>query len=150
MFSMPFFKVMVEDRGDLVVGSFADYGAEVRLRQRNVGWKSVLPSLDGVDQIAVASAGDLPGRSVRDLLKLLDILRDHGVGLLLVSEGIEIGSSYDNGVLEIIRPLDRDAARARDGMRLTLVLMAVISASLLGLSILVLFVGARRRVTPPR
>jgi serine/threonine protein kinase len=54
------------------------------------------------------------------------------------------------GVLEIIRPLDRDAARARDGMRLTLVLMAVISASLLGLSVLILFLGARRRVTPPR
>jgi adenylate cyclase len=49
------------------------------------------------------------------------------------------------GVLEIIRPLDRDAARARDGLRVTLVLMAAISASLLGLSVLVLVVGNRRR-----
>jgi serine/threonine protein kinase len=49
------------------------------------------------------------------------------------------------GVLEIIRPLDRDAARARDGLRFTLVLMAVISGLLLGLSVLVLFVGNRRR-----
>ncbi len=51
------------------------------------------------------------------------------------------------GVLEIVRPLDRDAARSREGLRSTLVLMAVVSGSLLGLSILVLFVGNRRRGT---
>jgi adenylate cyclase len=51
------------------------------------------------------------------------------------------------GVLEIIRPLDRDTARAREGLRLTLVLMAAICGSLLGLSVLVLFVGNRRRGT---
>jgi serine/threonine protein kinase len=49
------------------------------------------------------------------------------------------------GVLEIIRPLDRDVARARDGLRGTLVLMAAISASLLGLSFLVLLLSNRRR-----
>ena len=49
------------------------------------------------------------------------------------------------GVLEIIRPLDRDTARARDGLRHTLILMAIISASLLGLSVLVLFLGKRHR-----
>jgi serine/threonine protein kinase len=49
------------------------------------------------------------------------------------------------GVLEIIRPLDRDTARAREGLRLTLVLMATICGSLLGLSVLVLFMGNRRR-----
>jgi hypothetical protein len=56
------------------------------------------------------------------------------------------------GVLEIIRPLDRDAARAREGLRSTLVLMAVICGSLLGLSVLVVFVGNRlpSRVTLPR
>ncbi len=54
------------------------------------------------------------------------------------------------GVLEIIRPLDRDTARAREGLRMTLVLMAVICGSLLGLSVLVLFVSNRRRsMTPP-
>ena len=52
------------------------------------------------------------------------------------------------GVLEIIRPLDRDTARARDGLRLTLIRMAVISGSLLGLSVLVLFLGNRRRSQP--
>jgi serine/threonine protein kinase len=51
------------------------------------------------------------------------------------------------GVLEIIRPLDQDAARARDGLRLTLILMAVICGSLLGLSVLMLF--AKRRHAGP-
>jgi serine/threonine protein kinase len=51
------------------------------------------------------------------------------------------------GVLEIIRPLDRDAARAREGLRLTLVLMAIICGSLLGLSVLVLLASKRRRAS---
>lgn len=53
------------------------------------------------------------------------------------------------GVLEIIRPLDRDTARAREGLRFTLVLMAVISGSLLGASMLVLVVSNRRRAAAP-
>lgn len=48
------------------------------------------------------------------------------------------------GVLEIIRPLDRDTARARGGLRFTLVLMGIICGSLLGLSVLVLVVNRRR------
>jgi serine/threonine protein kinase len=49
------------------------------------------------------------------------------------------------GVLEVIRPLDRDAARAREGLRSTLTAMALISGSLVGFSVLVLFVSNRRR-----
>jgi hypothetical protein len=49
------------------------------------------------------------------------------------------------GVLEIIRPLDRDTARARAGLRHTLILMGVISGSLLGVSFVVLLLGHRRR-----
>jgi hypothetical protein len=49
------------------------------------------------------------------------------------------------GVLEIIRPLDRDVARAREGLRGTFLLMAGIAGSLLGLSVLVVVVGQRRR-----
>lgn len=48
------------------------------------------------------------------------------------------------GVLEIIRPLDRDTARARGGLRFTLVLMGIICGSLLGLSALFLLVNRRR------
>jgi hypothetical protein len=49
------------------------------------------------------------------------------------------------GVLEIIRPLDRDIARTRDGLRGTFALVASVSGSLLGLSVLILVVGQRRR-----
>jgi eukaryotic-like serine/threonine-protein kinase len=50
------------------------------------------------------------------------------------------------GVLEIIRPLDRDISRAQEGLRGTFVLMGVISAGLLGLCGLVLVLGNRRRL----
>ncbi len=53
------------------------------------------------------------------------------------------------GVLEIIRPLDRDTERARHGLRLTLIFMAIISGSLLGLSFLVLIATNRRRDPAP-
>lgn len=49
------------------------------------------------------------------------------------------------GVLEIIRPLEQDTARARNGLRITLVFMAIICGSLLGLSFLVLLASNRRR-----
>jgi len=55
------------------------------------------------------------------------------------------------GVLEIIRPLDSDVARARAGFRGTFTLMAVISGSLLVLSVLVLVVGNRQpSYIPPK
>jgi serine/threonine protein kinase len=49
------------------------------------------------------------------------------------------------GVLEIIHPLDRDAARTRAGLRGTFILMAVISGSMLALSVFVLLAGKHRR-----
>jgi hypothetical protein len=52
------------------------------------------------------------------------------------------------GVLEIIRPLDGDVARVREDLRGTFVLMAVISATLLGLTGLILVAGNRRRDRP--
>jgi hypothetical protein len=48
------------------------------------------------------------------------------------------------GVLEIIRPLDRDIARTHQGLRGTFLLMAVVSGTLLGVSGLVLVVRSRR------
>lgn len=91
----------VEGRGDCVVGFFVDYGAEIRLRQRNVGWKNILASLDGVDQVAVMSAGDLPGKTVKDLLRLLATLREHCVSLFLHSEGIDT-SNGSTAFLDLI------------------------------------------------
>ena len=52
------------------------------------------------------------------------------------------------GVLEIVRPLDRDIARTREGLRGTFVLMAVVSGALLVLSGLVLVVRGRRLQEP--
>jgi serine/threonine protein kinase len=49
------------------------------------------------------------------------------------------------GVLEIIRPLDRDVTRARSGLRRTLIIMAGISGLFLGLSLLVLVASHRPR-----
>jgi adenylate cyclase len=49
------------------------------------------------------------------------------------------------GALEIILPLDSDNALISDGLRGTFVLMAIVSPLLLGLCILVLVVGRRRR-----
>jgi serine/threonine protein kinase len=48
------------------------------------------------------------------------------------------------GVLEIIRPLDRDIARTREGLRGTFVLVAAVSGALLASSGLVLLVRSRR------
>jgi tRNA A-37 threonylcarbamoyl transferase component Bud32 len=49
------------------------------------------------------------------------------------------------GVVEIIRPLEKDAERARQGLRGTFLLMAVIAGSLLGASVMFVVVGNRRR-----
>src|SRR5262245_25013688 len=48
------------------------------------------------------------------------------------------------GVLEIIRPLDRDEARVGESLRLALLLSAAVSCVLLGGSLLVVWAGRRR------
>jgi tRNA A-37 threonylcarbamoyl transferase component Bud32 len=48
------------------------------------------------------------------------------------------------GVVEIIRPLDRDAVRTRAGLRETFVLMGVVAGSLIGLTVLYVATGGRR------
>ena len=52
------------------------------------------------------------------------------------------------GVVEIIRPLDRDAARARAGLRETFVLVGVVAGSLLGLTVAYVILGSRRGAGP--
>lgn len=49
------------------------------------------------------------------------------------------------GVLEIVRPLDKDVERARQGLRGTFILITATCGSLLGLSGIVIIVGNRRR-----
>ena len=82
----------VEARGDIVVATVSDHLEASRGRGRYFAWNGLLGSLDGVDQVAVATAGDLPGRTVNHLLKILGVLRDHGTSLFLVADGIDTGS----------------------------------------------------------
>jgi hypothetical protein len=53
------------------------------------------------------------------------------------------------GVLEIVRPLDGDVARTREGLRGAFLLMAAVSAALLGLAVLALAARRRGGVPPP-
>ena len=91
----------VAARGDIVVATFPDDSTARRGRGRRSGWKTLLRSLDGLDLVAVGSAADLPGRTVTDLLRLLETLRDHGVGLLMVAEGIDTRTG-SNAFLDLI------------------------------------------------
>jgi Resolvase, N terminal domain len=80
----------VEERGDMVVSTFQD-DAGITGRGKYAGWHRLIAHLDTVDRIVVADAGDLPGRSVADLLKILGLLRDRGVTLHL--HNIETGTT---------------------------------------------------------
>jgi DNA invertase Pin-like site-specific DNA recombinase len=90
----------VEDRGDTVVAAYIDDGRIVG-RGKHAGWKALIANLDVVDQVVVAAAGDLPGRTVAELLKILSTFRDHGVGLCLHAEHIDT-SSAGFALLEIV------------------------------------------------
>ena len=49
------------------------------------------------------------------------------------------------GVVEIIRPLDRDERRAREGLRETVTLVAAAAGTLLLLTVAVVVSGRRRK-----
>ena len=87
----------VEDRGDLVVEVVAGTRPN-----HNVGLRTLVAHLGGVDQVAVMSAADLPARTVKELLRLLGILRDHGVGLIVTAEGIDTSSGSPFTLLDVI------------------------------------------------
>jgi DNA invertase Pin-like site-specific DNA recombinase len=91
-------KRAVEERGDVVVATFSDHDAQGR---RKTGWNALLANLDAVDQVAVASAADLPGKTVNDLLRLLRTLRDRDVDLFLLTEGIDTASG-SAAVLDLV------------------------------------------------
>jgi DNA invertase Pin-like site-specific DNA recombinase len=85
----------VESRGDAVVATYSN-------SPRRSGWKALLAGLDGIDQIVVQSAADLPGRKVGDLLAFLGRLRDHRVSLYVVVEGIDTANGGALGILDLI------------------------------------------------
>ena len=52
------------------------------------------------------------------------------------------------GVVEIIRPLDRDEARAQAGLRETFILVGIVAGSLLAVTVAVAMIGSRRQTVP--
>jgi DNA invertase Pin-like site-specific DNA recombinase len=81
----------VASRGANVVVVCLD-DAQMTGRGNYAGWRTLIAYLDTVDQIAIPSAGDIPGKTIADLLKVLGTLRDHGVGLYLHAEQIDTGN----------------------------------------------------------
>jgi DNA invertase Pin-like site-specific DNA recombinase len=105
----------VDDRDDIVVATFVDDG-QITGRGKYAGWRKLLAGLDQVDQVIVGGAGDLPGRTVQDLLKILGTFRDHGVTLFVRSEKIDT-SGTGFVLLDLIAAYRRAklSAAIRDG-----------------------------------
>ena len=90
----------IERRGDKIVGFVAD-DPKIIGRGKYAGWRAVVSELAQIDQIVVNSAGDLPGKSVGDLLKILATLCDHGVSLISLQDDIDT-SSGSASVLRLV------------------------------------------------
>jgi DNA invertase Pin-like site-specific DNA recombinase len=86
-----------EHRGNTVVATFADDPALLGKGKYN-GWRALVARLEDADQVVIGSVGDLPGRKVQDLFKILDLLRNHNVGLYSRRERI----STDDGAAAIL------------------------------------------------
>jgi DNA invertase Pin-like site-specific DNA recombinase len=105
----------IEHHGDTVVAIYADNG-RLTGRGKYAEWRRLLADLNAVDQVALTHAGDIPGKTVADLLKILAILRDHRVilailrdhrvGLYLHDEQIDTASS-GFALLDLIRAYRR-------------------------------------------
>ncbi|MGD0105149.1 MAG: recombinase family protein [Rhodopila sp.] len=90
----------VANRGGNVVSVHTD-DAAITGRGKYAGWRNMVADLGAVDQVVLSNAGDLPGKTVADLFKVLAILRNHGVGLYLHAERIDTASTTF-AVLDIV------------------------------------------------
>jgi DNA invertase Pin-like site-specific DNA recombinase len=52
-------------------------------RGKNAAWRSLIANFEGIDQIALSNASDIPGRTVADLLEVLSVLQRHNVRIKL-------------------------------------------------------------------
>jgi DNA invertase Pin-like site-specific DNA recombinase len=89
----------VEEGGAVVVATYCDDGGMAG-RGKYTGWNELVRTLGQIDQVLVATAGDLPGRTVADLLKILATFHGDHVDLRLHKQGIDTSTGF--GVLEII------------------------------------------------
>lgn len=78
----------VQHHGDMVIASYMDDGRIVG-RGKYAGWRKLLANLDGIDMVIMGGAGDIPGKTVADLFKILGTFNDHGISLRLHREGID-------------------------------------------------------------
>ncbi len=76
----------------MVSATFVD-DARLTGRGKYAGWRKLIDHLPAIDQVVLANAGDIPGKTVPDLLKILNIFKDHGVSLYLHAERIDTGST---------------------------------------------------------
>jgi len=81
----------VEHHGDVVIAAYSDDGSLMAGKGKYANWRKLLANLDGADVVVVGSAGDLPGRAMADLFKILGTFQDHGISLHLRHEGIDTG-----------------------------------------------------------
>jgi DNA invertase Pin-like site-specific DNA recombinase len=104
---------IVEDRGGVVVATYVD-NRLIEGKGKNAAWRRLLADLD-LDQIVLADAGDIPGRTVKDLLAILATLTDHGVNVVVPSLGIDTssGSVAILGLVEAHRAAKRSQAIRR-------------------------------------
>jgi hypothetical protein len=93
--------------------------AQITGRGKYVGWRKLLTCLDTVDQIVVSNAGDIPGKAVADLLKILATLRitaSPSICTPRISTPAMAASSYWNSSPHIVEPSSRKlSARGRQG-----------------------------------
>jgi DNA invertase Pin-like site-specific DNA recombinase len=89
-------RATVQDRGDIVIAAYLD-DVTITGRGKYTAWRELIANLDAVDEIIVSSAGDIPGRTILDLLRVLDTLRYHGVALCLHNAltGLTTGAGLD-------------------------------------------------------
>jgi DNA invertase Pin-like site-specific DNA recombinase len=80
-------RAAAENRGDTVIATFHD-DPVITGRGKYAGWRKMIAGLHQADQVVVGSVVDLPGQTVTDLLKILDLLRSHDVSLRVHREAI--------------------------------------------------------------
>jgi DNA invertase Pin-like site-specific DNA recombinase len=80
----------VEHQSDVIVASYTDDGS-LTGRGKFSGWRKLLANLDGADLVIMDGAGDIPGKTVADLFKILGTFQEHGISLRLHRESIDAG-----------------------------------------------------------
>lgn len=91
-------------------------------RGSRAAWNVLMANLGTIRRVVIPCVGDLPGRTMADLLKVLSMLRQHGVELYVHEQGISTADGID-AALDIIaayrkvkrsQAISRGLARAKE------------------------------------